>query len=361
MLWSRFHSAEEKRASDRARPGPDEEEELKIGDFLEPASRGELLVRIPVYIMPDGFLTSDVRRFGMGLLPEPQFHMHYLSKQGAIFISRRDGSLFTDARDRIYEDIRKDHNIGRPQLRHTLHLNDCVVAMLKANYKVSGGYRGCQYLPRGYQLVPDARMSAHLYLGEVHLEFLHASRQPLRSTHDQDNRDRARQQLAQHVDAARRAGSLTVFCVCENEELMEVARQEAEKISRVEQVRLSVWPLLRWRATVAPPQAGRPQTVRRVLQSFKFFLEFERSATTRRAIRQKLLPYVLAVRTGYDVAVIFICETRQAAALFREVHQNLQREFQVSLLLITSTYAEVSAGSFDSCWNLNGKTVRLVK
>ena len=69
--------------------------------------------------------------------------------------------------------------------------------------------------------------------------------------------------------------------------------------------------------------------------------------------------YFRVASLGHSISVIFICETPRAAELFREVGQKLERKLGVSIHLITSTCAEVSAGEFDSCWNWGGAAVRL--
>ena len=38
---------------------------------------------------------------------------------------------------------------------------------------------------------------------------------------------------------------------------------------------------------------------------------------------------------------------------------SLEKELGVFIFLVTSTYAEVSAGEFNSCWNWDGAAVRL--
>ena len=356
-----FHRAEEERAAARAQNRLTQaKDDLKIRDFLAPANHGELLVRIAVFDGPGGELTSDIHPFDGFPLPDPLFHMHYVSGEGTIVTEHRDESSLSHSRNRLYEDIRKDHNLEKPQLLHTLRQNDCMIALLKAKYKVSAGYRGCLYLTGGQQLVPDARMSAHLDLGEYPTEYLRRTRYSPTSQHARVVRDEIRQQLVSYVPDARILGGLTVACLCDNELLREMAREEAAKISRAHLVQLSVFPLLERLVTVAPPRPGMSEVIRRLWLPIEFYVEYEQSATSRADIKDKLMKYVRVARAGSPCDVIFICETEGAAALFREVHQNLQREFQVSFLLITSTYAEVSAGDrFESCWNLDGKTVRL--
>ena len=353
----RFNCAEEARAARRSEGDPiKESDELKIRDFLIPATNEELLVRIPLYQLPSGSLTSHVQHFSGGTVPEPHDHMHYISDEGAKYISRRDGSSLGGIRTRTDEDIRKDHNYASPQFAHTLGLNDCVVRLLKEDFNVSGGYRGRLYF-RGDQVVPDARVSAYLDHGGNPAEFLGGS---WPSPISKEARNHVRQQLSRHVPAARRPGGITVICVCENYELMQVAREQAANISIVELLDFSVLPLPARRLANAHLPIGQPQSGRLPHLFFSFFLEYERSATTRRAIRRKLKVYFDAVLEGHDVAAIFICERRGAANLFREVHRDMQKELQVSFPLITSTHAEVSAGRFDSCWRMDGKTVRLL-
>ena len=73
------------------------------------------------------------------------------------------------------------------------------------------------------------------------------------------------------------------------------------------------------------------------------------------------MPYFRVVRRGYDVGVIFICETARAAEIFRQEHRNLQQEPPVTFPLITSTYAQVVAGNqFDTCWDLDGRPAKLL-
>ena len=67
-------------------------------------------------------------------LPVPEYHMHYVSIEGTIIIEHRDVSSLVRSRNRVLEDIRKDHNVERPQLLHTKQLNDCVVSLVKAEY-----------------------------------------------------------------------------------------------------------------------------------------------------------------------------------------------------------------------------------
>ena len=334
-------------------------DKIRIEDYMAEANRGQLLVRVPVYKGPDGELTSNVRRFDGLALPNPEFHMHYGSREAAIIISHRDVSSLNRSRHRFHEDIRKDHNVARPQLLHTLQLNDCYIALHKANYNVSAGYRGCLYLPGGQQLVPDARLSAHLDLGEFPTEFLSGNWFSPTSQRARDVREGVRQQLVKYVPDARDYGSLIVACLCENELLMEVAREEVAEIAQTHQVTLSALPLLQRHFTVDPPRPGKPEVLRRILMPIGFYLEYERSATTRGEIRKKLMPYFRVARRGHSLSVIFICETPTAAELFREVRRNLEEELEVSIFLITSTYAEVTAGEFDSCWNRNGTAIRL--
>ena len=113
--------------------------------------------------------------------------------------------------------------------------------------------------------------------------------------------------------------------------------------------------------TLGEAAPGRPHFVRPLYVLIQFYMEYERSATTPAAIRDKLMPYFRAVRRGYNCPVIFICETDGAREIFRQQHRNLERELGVTLLLITSTYAQVTAGNqFDTCWDLDGQRATLL-
>ena len=156
--------------------GEDEESDgIKMGALLREANRGELLVRIPVYTGPAGELTSNVDLVPLlenGTLPAHRFHMNYVSMEGTIIIEHRDATSLAAIRRRVHEDVRKDHNRYAPQLTHTHQQNGCIVAMSLHGYLVSAGYRGALYLPGGRQLAPDARLTAHLCLGDFPTVFM---------------------------------------------------------------------------------------------------------------------------------------------------------------------------------------------
>ena len=338
--------------------GKDEDADRNtIGALLREANSGELLVRIPVYTGPEGELTSSIASVPLltdETLPAPQFHMNYISVEGTIFIEHRDATSLTAIRRRTHEDVRKDHNGYAPQLTHTHQQNGCIVAMSRHGYLVSAGYRGALYLPGGQQLVPDARWTAHLCLEGFPTEFIRGG--PGRVA-----REEIRRQLGRYVPYARRLGGLSIACLCEDEVLIEVAKEEAATIARDYNVPLHVLAILENTVTVGDAAPGRPDVMRRLYLVIEWYVEYERSATTPAAIRIKLRPYFNAVRRGYNCPLIVICETSRAAETFRQEHRNLQRELAVTFPLITSTYAQVTAGDqFDTCWNLNGNTITLL-
>ena len=332
-----------------------------IGALLREANRGELSVRIPVYTGPEGGLTSNVASVPLledGTLPASRFHMNYISTEGTIIIEHRDVSSLNVIRRRVNEDVRKDHNGYAPQLTHTHQQNDCIVSMLLHGYLVSAGYRGSLYLPSGQQLVPDFRLTAHLCLGEFPTEFMGG---PPWVRSGRAEREEIRRQLGQYIPEVRRLGGLTVACLCENEEVVAVTKEEAGNIARHYDVPLQVLAVLASSVTVLDAAPGMPDSIRRLFVIIQWYVEYERSATTPAAIRDKLMKYFGAVRRGYDCAVIVICETDRAAEIFRQQHRNLQRELGVTFPLITSTYAQVTAGDrFDTCWDLGERTATLL-
>ena len=131
----------------------------RVQDCLADLVGAGLLIVIPVWELRDGTLVSLKR-------PEineenpiiREFHMYYGSETAAIYVGHRDGSSLKRIRTRIEEDIRGDHNDGRPKFRHTLKLNDCVVALSLGGFRPFAGYRGSLFIPGGSQLVPDAWM-----------------------------------------------------------------------------------------------------------------------------------------------------------------------------------------------------------
>ncbi len=231
--------------------------------------------------------------------------------------------------------------------------------MLLHGYLVSAGYRGSLYLPGGQQLVPDFRLTAHLCLGEFPTEFMRGAPW-VRSSRAE--REEIGRQMGQYIPEVRRLGGLTVACLCENEAVVAVTKEEAGNIARDYDVPLQVLAILESSVTVLDAAPGMPDSIHPLFVIIQWYVEYERSATTPAAIRDKLRPYFRAVRRGSDCAVIVICETDRAAEIFRQQHRNLQRELGVTFLLITSTYAQVTAGGdrFDTCWDLDGRTATLL-
>ena len=345
--------------------GEDEDADRNsFGALLREANRGELLVRIPVYTGPEGDLTSHVASVPLledGTLPAPRFHMHYVSSEGTIIIEHRDATSLAAIRRRVQEDVRKDHDRYAPQLTHTHQQNACIVAMSRHGYLVSAGYRGALYLPGGQQLVPDARLTAHLELGQFPTEFMRGTPWVRSNRQGRAEREEIRRQLEQYMPEARRLGGLSVACLCENEAVIEVAMEEAANLAREYNVALQAFAVLERNVTVMDAAPGIPDFIRRLCLIRQWYVEYERSATTPAAVRDKLMPYFRAVRRGYHCDVIFICETDRAAEIFRQQHRNLQRELEAMFLLITSTYAQVAAGDqFDTCWDLDGRAATLL-
>ena len=203
-------------------------------------------------------------------------------------------------------------------------------------------------------------MTANLCLANLPMEYMRAGNRNWWSEKDEADREEIRRQLGQYVPQARRLGGLIVGCLCENEIVVEAARDGAANIARDYDVALQVLPVLDRSVTlgVAPP--GRPDLGLSSYTIMHWYVEYERSATTPAAIRDKLMPYFRVARRGYDCPVVVICGTQTAAEIFREQHRNLRRELGVAFPLITSTHAQVTAGDqFDTCWNLDGMSVQL--
>ena len=238
----------------------------KMGNLLRGANSGEPLVRIPVYMGTEDELTSNVAsvpRLKDGSLPPPQFHMNYISPEGTIIIiEHRDVTSLAPIQRRVNEDVRKDHNAYASQLLHTHQLNGCIVPMSLHGYLVSAGYRGSLYLPGGQQLVPDARLTAHLCLGELPTEFMRGRNWIRWNQQGGAAREEIRRQLTQYVTDARRLVSLTVACLCENEAVIEVAREEAANIAMHYDVALHALAVLENNVTVGDAAPGRPDFIR---------------------------------------------------------------------------------------------------
>ena len=232
--------------------------------------------------------------------------------------------------------------------------------MSRHGYRVSAGYRGALYLPGGQQLAPDARLTAHFCPGEFPTEYMRGSNWIPWGGPNGAERQKIRRQLEQYVPTARRLGSLSVACLCQNEAVIEVAKEEAANIARDYDVALHALAMLEGIVAVGDAAPDRHDFIRPIYMLTHWYVEYERSAATPAAIRNKLMPYFHVARSGYNCPVIVICETPKAADIFRQQHRNLQRELDVEFPLITSTYAQVAAGDqFDTCWNLDGHPAAL--
>ena len=203
--------------------------------------------------------------------------------------------------------------------------------------------------------MPDARLPAEWDFGERATEVMRGN------PRDQVVREEVMWRLLRYVPDARRVPGLQVMCLCESEALMPVVVEEAASICREHDVDLQAAPVLEQNWIVAPAREGRPEVWRSLSFPLKLYLEYERSAVERQGIRDKLMPYVRVTLAGHPCAVIFICETQRAEKLFQEEHQRLQREHQVSFMLITSTYEAVTTQARRGRpWSMDGQPVHLI-
>ncbi len=341
------------------------ENNRRIEAALAQLLMGGLLIRCPVFRLPDGELTPDSEVWKgriaellpdqAGQEPVPVFHMHYLSDEGTIIVQHRDQSSLARIRRRVREDIRKDHAGDRSQLLHTLQLNDCVAALTAAGYEVCAGYRACLYLPGNRQLVPDAYMEVLWDEGE------HVVEEVRGNPWDQAFRGRVREQLQKYVPTARSLSGLQVTYVCESERVRSIVLEEAANVLREHQVDFQAVPVLDTEVHVGPAREGMAEVWRPLYRLLNCYIEYERSAVERPNVREKLMPLVRVAQAGHPCAVIFICETQAAAERFQEEHQRLQRAHQVSFTLITSTHERVTKQARSGTpWSMNGQPVRLV-
>ena len=345
---------------------------------------GNLLVRHPLYPLSAGEFTPDgeywkarMREIAVenGItshvaLPEPAFHMHYLSDEGTIVVSHRDRTSLKGIRARVHEDIRKDHYSGdQNQWIHTLHQNACLAAMAAAGHEVFAGYRARLYLSGNRQLVPDGCITAVRDLGEHVVEWV-------RGTHrDPAFRRKVRAQLEKYIPYAGGPQSLEVICVCEREATRSIVQEEADAMCQEYQVNLDVATVLERMVSFHPAREGVPEGVYRVDMRFQWLVEYERTAVNPGDVRNKLMPLVRVAPDVPSLRVIFICETQTAGKTFEEVHKQLQEAHGVSFALVTSTLERVTKelrkGSVstlergtkelrkDSVWSMDGKPVWL--
>ena len=178
---------------------------------------------------------------------------------------------------------------------------------------------------------------------------------------DQAFRGQVREQLQKYVPDALRLSGLQVTYVCESEVMRSIVREEAANVCREHLVNLQAVPLLDAKVRVGPARESMPEVWRPLQIPIKWYIEYERSAVERPNIREKLMPLVRVAQAGHSCAVIFICETQVAAERFQEEHQRLQRAYQVSFRLITSTHERVTKQARSGTpWSMNGQLVCLV-
>ena len=219
----------------------------RVQDCLADLVGAGLLIVIPVWELRDGTLVSLKR-------PEineenpiiREFHMYYGSKTAAIYVGGRDGSSLKRIRTRIEEDIRGDHNDGRPKFRHTLKLNDCVVALSLGGFRPFAGYRGSLFIPGGSQLVPDAWMLVRVEIPlrgidgrevVVHTDlnvFIEYERSATSVA-------AIRRKLRKYLRAAAAGIKTPVWFICETERAMHIFRQEHERLQRETRVRFALF------------------------------------------------------------------------------------------------------------------------
>ena len=326
----------------------------RIAGALEVLVEAELLTAVPVWVMCGGEVVSGKEPEDKDAILE-QYDMYYGSDPATIYVTHRDRIMLDRTRARIHEDIRGDHNEDKPKILHTLHLHDCMVVLSRGGYRPSAGYRGSLYLSGGGQVVPDARMRMRADLGEYPTELVKGRFHSLNIRRAAETRKEIRTRLMEYVPAAREIPGLIVAVVCENKLLVDVVREEAGHLG------VPAWAVSEAQVVLGEPLEGRAANLRPLYVDLDVYVEYERSATTPADIRDKLMKYVYAALAGFALTVLFICETEEAMLIFRQEHENLQREHSVGFSLITATYAEVMAGKKSGdTWNMDGQVVRLL-
>ena len=266
----------------------------------------------------------------------------------------RQGQPARSIRTRVAEDIRGDHNADKPKLNHTLRLNDCMAVLRQGGYRPAPGFRGRMSFGARGQLVPDVMMRVTADWGEHPVACIDRSVHSLQGGQAERARNKIRGTLRDYAYMNGDDPDASIWCVCSSDILAKIVNEVSADF------KFSVVTMLQEEVELGDPRDAGEVSYRTVSTDLHLFVEYERTAKTRKRVRSKIMPYAKAAAEGKWISVLFICETERAAHLFREEHRNLEIEIGVNFLLVTATLKEVMAGkkSGDE-WLVNGVPIPL--
>lgn len=301
------------------------ESSKRMGSILDELTGDGLVQTKPAGVLRGGEIVSLEHYAGEGEVID-RFDMHYPSDSLLLWASRRDRVSVNTIRKRAEEEVRGDHNPGMPKLRHTLQYNQCAVTLRLGGYQLAPGYRDCLYLPGGHQLVPDGRMRVTADFGQCPVRF------------PKEGREEVRKLMRAYKLIARAYAGKPLFLVCPDANEVSLAQEEVLRFD------LPVWAVEPDQVELGDLPEGSPEILKTVSVDLDLFVEYERSAKTRKDIRRKLPPYFKAAERGFARSLLVITETDRAAPLFREEHENLKYELGISFPIVSATLEEIAAG-----------------
>lgn len=330
---------------------PRRESSTRMGGILEHLTGNNLVTAKPAGML-NGVPVSVEHYTGGGNITG-HFDMHYADDQLLLYTVRRDRLSAKAIRQRANEEIHGDHKSEGSKIRHTFDFNRCMLKLEAGGYHPAPGYRDCLYLPGGKQLVPDARMRVTAAFGEC-MVIPMGNRAPTPDGPEADEAVLAVLKMLQgYSHISRFYPGKPLVCVCQDHNLIPLVQEEAMAFE------FQVWAVLPMEAELGPPREDA-RMVRPVSVDLDLFIEYERTAQTKKLAREKLMLFADAAKSGNLSSLLLIGENEKVVTLFRAEYENVRDARRVWFPMVTATRDEILAGkkSGDS-WVLDWMNVPL--
>ena len=263
--------------------------------------------------------------------------MLYGADEGAKYLFNRDGTAVIGFRHRHDGALNQDHREKRPHRNHTGQLDDVMTSLMLQGFVLRSGHRDRIQYRRLSQLAPDLVMTAKIALGT----FVVAQ---VDSLLEGGVRLDVGQVLGRHLCDAAGGNKRLIILECRTERSAGIAKEEANRLIREQGAPVPV-------LVVADPVQSLADATQRLVKAIPghfatmdFLVEYERAARVPSRIREKLRKNAEYSAQGYRFPVAFITETDRAERFVLEETEALMTEYEVDLMVVTSTYGKVTRG-----------------
>ena len=319
---------------------------------------------VPVYRTSRMRVLQDPDNLRKGERIISDSEMNYIEDEYTNYLHARDGVAVNGIRGRIRAAREQDHRPLRPHRAHTVQQNDVITALRLCDKYVAAGWRDRVNIPDVTQLAPDGVLTMAKPFGLVRIR-------RMKTTVYEDVSEIVRQELAPFLQQDLGPDPFPFLFICSELWLVQVVLREARRLLDRQVTNLRVVAATDEEVTLKPLDGMKP-VVQRAFFNEQYFLEYERSATTAGPVREKVESYVKyarehrARRVRRQINLLMVAEKERVEQIIREESEQLMREYECNLVVVTSSYEKVSRNLKaypnlnENVWTFQGNPIPLL-